>query len=140
MSNRTLAIIKPDAIQNRLTGKIIGHILDSGFDIIAMKKIHISVAEAKEFYEIHKEKPFYSDLVSFMTSGPCVVLTLQKEEAVEAWRNSIGATDPSEASPGTIRDLYADNVQNNAVHGSDSDENAIKEIAFFFSTNEIITN
>lgn len=140
MSNRTLAIIKPDAIQNRLTGKIIGHILDSGFDIIAMKKIHISVAEAKEFYEIHKEKPFYSDLVSFMTSGPCVVLTLQKEEAVEAWRNSIGATDPSEASPGTIRNLYADNVQNNAVHGSDSDENAIKEIAFFFSTNEIITN
>lgn len=140
MSNRTLAIIKPDAIQNRLTGKIIGHILDSGFDIIAMKKIHLSVAEAKEFYEIHKEKPFYSDLVSFMTSGPCVVLTLQKEEAVEAWRNSIGATDPSEASPGTIRNLYADNVQNNAVHGSDSDENAIKEIAFFFSTNEIITN
>lgn len=140
MSNRTLAIIKPDAIQNRLTGKIIGHILDSGFDIIAMKKIHISVAEAKEFYEIHKEKPFYSDLVSFMTSGPCVVLTLQKEEAVETWRNSIGATDPSEASPGTIRNLYADNVQNNAVHGSDSDENAIKEIAFFFSTNEIITN
>lgn len=140
MSNRTLAIIKPDAIQNRLTGKIIGHILDSGFDIIAMKKIHISVAEAKEFYEIHKEKPFYSNLVSFMTSGPCVVLTLQKEEAVETWRNSIGATDPSEASPGTIRNLYADNVQNNAVHGSDSDENAIKEIAFFFSTNEIITN
>lgn len=140
MSNRTLAIIKPDAIQNRLTGKIIGHILDSGFDIIAMKKIHLSVAEAKEFYEIHKEKPFYSDLVSFMTSGPCVVLTLQKEEAVETWRNSIGATDPSEASPGTIRNLYADNVQNNAVHGSDSDENAIKEIAFFFSTNEIITN
>lgn len=140
MSNRTLAIIKPDAIQNRLTGKIIGHILDSGFDIIAMKKIHLSVAEAKEFYEIHKEKPFYSDLVSFMTSGPCVVLTLQKEEAVEAWRNSIGATDPSEASSGTIRNLYADNVQNNAVHGSDSDENAIKEIAFFFSTNEIITN
>lgn len=140
MSNRTLAIIKPDAIQNRLTGKIIGHILDSGFDIIAMKKIHLSVAEAKEFYEIHKEKPFYSNLVSFMTSGPCVVLTLQKEEAVEAWRNSIGATDPSEASPGTIRNLYADNVQNNAVHGSDSDENAIKEIAFFFSTNEIITN
>lgn len=140
MSNRTLAIIKPDAIQNRLTGKIIGHILDSGFDIIAMKKIHLSVAEAKEFYEIHKEKPFYSNLVSFMTSGPCVVLTLQKEEAVETWRNSIGATDPSEASPGTIRNLYADNVQNNAVHGSDSDENAIKEIAFFFSTNEIITN
>ncbi|MCH7731879.1 MAG: nucleoside-diphosphate kinase [Candidatus Marinimicrobia bacterium] len=140
MSNRTLAIIKPDAIQNRLTGKIIDHILDNGFDIIAMKKIHLSVAEAKEFYAIHKEKPFYSDLVSFMTSGPCVVLTLQKEEAVEAWRNTIGATDPAEASPGTIRNLYADTVQNNAVHGSDSDENAIKEIAFFFSINEILMN
>ncbi|MCH8011929.1 MAG: nucleoside-diphosphate kinase [Candidatus Marinimicrobia bacterium] len=140
MSNRTLAIIKPDAIQNRLTGKIIDHILDSGFDIIAMKKIRLSVTEAKEFYAIHKEKPFYSDLVSFMTSSPCVVLTLQKEEAVEAWRDTIGATDPAEASPGTIRNLYADNVQKNAVHGSDSDENAIKEIAFFFSTNEILMN
>ena len=140
MSNRTLAIIKPDAIQNRLTGKIIDHILDSGFDIIAMKKIHLSFDEAKEFYAIHKEKPFYSDLVSFMTSGPCVVLTLQKEEAVEAWRNTIGATDPAEAAPDTIRNLYADTVQNNAVHGSDSNKNAIKEIAFFFSTNEILMN
>ncbi|MFQ6608129.1 MAG: nucleoside-diphosphate kinase [Fidelibacterota bacterium] len=139
MNNRTLAIIKPDAIGKRLTGKIIDHILRSGFEIVAMKKIRMSVEEAQRFYEIHRERPFFHDLVKFMSSGPCVVATLQKENAVEAWRETIGTTNPAEAAQGTIRKLYADNVQNNVVHGSDSDENAAKEIAFFFSDDEILS-
>lgn len=139
MNNRTLAIIKPDAVKKRLTGKIIDYILYSGFEIAAMKKIHMSVEEAQRFYEIHKERPFYHDLVDFMSSGPCVVAALQKDNAVDAWRKTIGATNPAEAAEGTIRKQYADNVQNNAVHGSDSEENAAKEIAFFFSADEIIT-
>jgi len=139
LNNRTLAIIKPDAVKKRLTGKIIDYILYSGFEIAAMKKIHMSVEEAQRFYEIHKERPFYHDLVDFMSSGPCVVAALQKDNAVDAWRKTIGATNPAEAAEGTIRKQYADNVQNNAVHGSDSEENAAKEIAFFFSADEIIT-
>ncbi len=140
MNNRTLAIIKPDAVKKRLTGKIIDYILHSGFEIAAMKKIHMSVEEAQRFYEIHKERPFYHDLVDFMSSGPCVVAALQKDNAVDAWRKTIGATNPAEAAEGTIRKQYADNVQNNAVHGSDSEENAAKEIAFFFSADEILTD
>ena len=140
MSNMTLAIIKPDAVGNRFTGKIIDHILSAGFDIAAMKKIYMTEEEAEGFYAVHKEQPFYNDLVEFMTSGPCVVAALKKVNAVEAWRETIGATNPADADVGTIRKLYAESVQNNAVHGSDSDENAAKEIAFFFSVDEILTD
>ncbi len=139
MSNMTLAIIKPDAVGKRFTGKIIDHILSAGFDIAAMKKIHMTTEEAQGFYAVHKERPFFNDLVEFMTSGSCIIAALKKENAVEAWRETIGATNPVEADEGTIRKLYAESVQNNAVHGSDSDENAVKEIAFFFSSDEILT-
>ena len=139
MSNMTLAIIKPDAVGKRFTGKIIDHILSTGFDIAAMKKIHMTTEEAQGFYAVHKERPFFNDLVEFMTSGSCIIAALKKENAVEAWRETIGATNPVEADEGTIRKLYAESVQNNAVHGSDSDENAVKEIAFFFSSDEILT-
>ena len=135
----TLAIIKPDAVGKRFTGKIIDHILSTGFDIAAMKKIHMTTEEAQGFYAVHKERPFFNDLVEFMTSGSCIIAALKKENAVEAWRETIGATNPVEADEGTIRKLYAESVQNNAVHGSDSDENAVKEIAFFFSSDEILT-
>ena len=135
----TLAIIKPDAVGKRFTGKIIDHILSTGFDIAAMKKIHMTTEEAQGFYAVHKERPFFNDLVEFMTSGPCIIAALKKENAVEAWRATIGATNPEEADEGTIRKLYAESVQNNAVHGSDSGENAVKEIAFFFSADEILT-
>ncbi len=136
----TLAIIKPDAVGKRFTGKIIDHILSTGFDIAAMKKIHMTTEEAQGFYAVHKERPFFNDLVEFMTSGSCIIAALKKENAVEAWRETIGATNPVEADEGTIRKLYAESVQNNAVHGSDSDENAVKEIAFFFSADEILTD
>jgi len=139
LSNMTLAIIKPDAVGKRFTGKIIDHILSTGFDIAAMKKIHMTTEEAQGFYAVHKERPFFNDLVEFMTSGSCIIAALKKENAVEAWRETIGATNPVEADEGTIRKLYAESVQNNAVHGSDSDENAVKEIAFFFSSDEILT-
>ena len=136
----TLAIIKPDAVGKRFTGKIIDHILSTGFDIAAMKKIHMTTEEAQGFYAVHKERPFFNDLVEFMTSGPCIIAALKKENAVEAWRATIGATNPEESDEGTIRKLYAESVQNNAVHGSDSGENAVKEIAFFFSADEILTD
>ncbi len=131
--NRTLTIIKPDAVANGYTGKIINHIIEAGFKIIAMKLIHLSEKEAGAFYEVHKERPFYKDLVSFMVSGPCVPMILEKENAVEDFRKLIGATDPQKAEPGTIRNLYAKSIDANAIHGSDSDENAQIESNFFFS-------
>lgn len=131
--NRTLTIIKPDAVANGHTGKIINHIIEAGYKIIAMKQIHLSEKEAGAFYEVHKERPFYKDLVSFMSSGPCVPMILEKENAVEDFRKLIGATDPKKAEPGTIRNLYAKSIDANAIHGSDSDENAQIESNFFFS-------
>ncbi|MBI45730.1 MAG: nucleoside-diphosphate kinase [Candidatus Marinimicrobia bacterium] len=140
MGNTTFAIIKPDAVKNNYTGKIYNHILDSGFDILCAKLIKMTRAQAEGFYGIHKDKPFFKELTTFMSSGKCMVLALSKESAVSEWRKVIGATNPEEAEDGTIRKLYATSLGENAVHGSDSDENAKIEIAFFFSDIEIIQN
>lgn len=140
MGNKTLAIIKPDAVNDNHIGEIISLICRAGFKVKALKMVKLSVDAAKAFYEIHKERPFYGELVEYMTSGPCVPIALEKENAVEDYRKLIGATDPAKAAEGTVRKLYARSVQFNAVHGSDSDENAAKEIAFFFSSKELIEN
>jgi nucleoside-diphosphate kinase len=140
LSNKTLAIIKPDAVMDNHVGEIISMINKAGFKIKALKMIKLSEDAAKAFYEIHKEKPFYVELVEYMTSGPCVPIALEKENAVEDYRKLIGATDPAKAAEGTVRKLYARSVQFNVVHGSDSDENAAKEIAFFFGSKELIEN
>lgn len=140
MGNKTLAIIKPDAVNDNHIGEIISLICKAGFKVKALKMVKLSVDAAKAFYEIHKERPFYGELVEYMTSGPCVPIALEKENAVEDYRKLIGATDPAKAAEGTVRKLYARSVQFNAVHGSDSDENAAKEIAFFFSSKELIEN
>ncbi len=140
MKNVTFAIIKPDAVKNNFTGKIYNHILEKDFEIAACKLIKLSKEQAEHFYDIHKDKPFFNELTTFMSSGKCMVLVLYKENAVEEWRKTIGATNPDEAEEGTIRKLYASSLGENAVHGSDSDKNAAKEIAFFFSVSEIIQN
>jgi len=138
LSNRTLAILKPDAVQKKYIGQIITKITEAGFKIKAMKMIRLSKNSAEGFYEVHKERAFYSDLVDYMTSGPCIPIALEKDNAVADFRKLIGATDPAEADEGTIRKLYAANKAENAVHGSDSDENAAKEISHFFSRNELL--
>lgn len=135
--NKTLAILKPDCIGRNLTGKVIDFILSNGFYIRAMKMTHLTKIEAEEFYAIHKGKPFFNELINFMTSGPCIPMVLEKNNAVQSFRETIGATDPSKAADNTLRKLYAESVQRNTVHGSDSDKNAQKEIAFFFSLMEI---
>lgn len=137
MNDRTLAIIKPDAIGKGHTGKIIDRILSAGFKILGARLVTLSKEKAEGFYTVHREKPFFNDLVDFMTSGPCMPMVVQHENAVDAFRTLIGATNPAEADEGTIRKDFAESVQNNAVHGSDSDENAEKEIAFFFPPKEI---
>jgi nucleoside-diphosphate kinase len=135
---RTFSIIKPDATRRNLTGAINSKIESSGLRIIAQKRIQMSDAQAKEFYAVHAERPFYNDLVSFMTSGPVVVQVLEGENAVLAYREVMGATNPSEAADGTIRKEFAENIEANSVHGSDSDENAAIEIVHFFSDDEIV--
>ncbi|HQF42198.1 MAG TPA: nucleoside-diphosphate kinase [Ignavibacteriaceae bacterium] len=140
MGNKTLAIIKPDAVNDNHIGEIISMINKAGFKIKALKMIRLSKDAARSFYEVHKDRPFYGELVDYMTSGPCVPIALEKENAVEDYRKLIGATDPAKAAEGTVRKLYAKSVQFNAVHGSDSDENAAREIAFFFSSKELIEN
>jgi len=140
MGNKTFAIIKPDAVKNLYTGKVYDSILKNGFNIISAKLLKMSLEQAEGFYDVHRERPFFGELTSFMTSGPCMVLVLEKEDAVQAWRDTIGATNPSEASEGTIRKEFATSIQENAVHGSDSDKNAEKEIAFFFTESEILTS
>jgi len=140
MGNRTFAIIKPDAVRNGDTGKIYDKILKADFKIIAAKLLKLTKAQAEEFYAIHKQRPFYDDLINFMSSGACMILALEKDNAVASWRETIGVTDPKEAAEGTIRKDFATNVQENAVHGSDSDENAEKEIGFFFTQSELIAN
>ena len=137
MNNKTLAIIKPDSVGKNNVGKILDRILSAGFSVVAMEQRQLSKSNAQEFYEIHRERPFFQDLVTFMTSGPCVPIVLEKNNAVAAFRKIIGSTNPEQADLGTIRKDFAENVQNNAVHGSDSDENARKEIAFFFPTLQI---
>tara|TARA_A100001037_G_scaffold205140_1_gene183516 strand:- start:50 stop:472 length:423 start_codon:yes stop_codon:yes gene_type:complete len=140
MGTKTFAIIKPDAVKNGYTGKIYDRILQAGFNILSAKLLKMTNEQAEGFYNVHRERPFFNDLVEFMTSGPCMVLALEKSNAVEAWRETIGATNPDEAKENTIRKDFASNVQENAVHGSDSDENAEKEIAFFFADAELLTN
>ena len=140
MNNRTLAILKPDCVRKNLIGEVISKITAAGFKIVAMKMTRLTKDSAMGFYEVHKERPFFNDLVEFMTSGPCVPIVLEKENAVADFRKLIGATNPSEAAEGTIRKLYADNVEQNIVHGSDSDENAAKEISHFFSRKELLEN
>ena len=140
MSNRTFAIIKPDAVKKGTAGKIYDRIISSGFNILGAKLIKMSLLQAQEFYGIHKGRPFYEELTEFMSSGQSMVLALEKDNAVTAWRETIGATNPEEAAEGTIRLDFATSIGENAVHGSDSDENAKKEIGFFFTESELITN
>lgn len=137
MSNITFTMIKPDAVKSGYIGSILNKITESGFKIKALKLTQLTVADAKKFYEVHSERPFYNELVSFMSSGPIVAAILEKENAVENFRKLIGSTNPAEAEEGTIRKLYAKSVGENAVHGSDSDENAIIEANFHFSGREI---
>ena len=140
MNNQTFAIIKPDAVRNGYSGKIIDRIINSDFKILGLKLIRMTKSQAEGFYEIHRDKPFFSELTEFMSSGKCVVIALKKEDAVNKWRELIGATDPAEADEGTIRKDYASSLGENAVHGADSNENAVREIGFFFSDTEIIAN
>jgi len=135
-TNRTFTMIKPDAVANGHIGAIIDKITKSGFKIIALKYTSLSPEKAGQFYEVHKERPFYKDLVGFMSSGPIVAAILEKDNAIEDFRKLIGATDPAKADEGTIRNLFAKSIEANAVHGSDSDENAEIEGSFFFSAFE----
>ena len=135
----TFSIIKPDATKRNLTGSINMLIENSGLRIIAQKRIKLNKDQAEKFYFVHKEKPFFNDLIEYMTSEPVVVQVLSGENAVESYRNIMGATNPENAEPGTIRKLFALNVQENSVHGSDSSENAMKEIEFFFKSDEIFS-
>jgi nucleoside-diphosphate kinase len=135
-NNKTFTMIKPDAVANGHTGAILDHIIKGGFKITAMKYLWLTPEKAGEFYAVHKARPFYNDLVSFMSSGPIVAAILEKENAVEDFRKLIGATDPAKAEPGTIRNLFAKSIDANAVHGSDSDENAQIEGNFYFSAFE----
>lgn len=138
MSNRTLAILKPDCVRKKVVGKVLSRIEEAGFHIRAMKMVHLTVDRAGDFYAVHRGKPFYDDLLKFMSSGPCIPLVLEKPNAVEAFRDLIGSTDPKEAASGTIRRDFADNKQENIVHGSDSDETARFEIAFFFEDSDLV--
>ena len=140
MSNLTFAIIKPDAVKNGNTGKIYDRIISAGFKILGAKLMRMTLAQAQGFYAIHEGKPFYEELTEFMSSSQSMVLALEKDNAVSVWRETIGATNPEEAAEGTIRRDFATNIGKNAVHGSDSDDNAKKEIGFFFSKSELITN
>ena len=135
---RTLSIIKPDATKRSITGKINAIIEEVGLSIIAQKRITLSEAQAQEFYGVHKEKPFFRDLVNFITSGPVVVQVLEAENAIALYRKTMGATNPKDAESGTIRSEYAESIEANSVHGSDSSENAIIEINFFFKDEEIV--
>lgn len=136
--NRTFTMLKPDALENGHTGKIIDMIINAGFAIKAMKLTRLSEERAKEFYAVHSERPFYGELVEYMSSGPIVAAILEKDNAVEDFRKLIGATDPAEAAEGTIRKYYAESKGRNAVHGSDSDENAAIECAFHFADSELV--
>ena len=137
-NNLTFGIIKPDAVRANHTGSIIQRILDNGFSIRGLKLIHMTMTQAEGFYAVHRERPFFAGLTEFMSSGPCVVMALEKEGAVKSWRDLMGATDPAKAEPGTLRKEFGGSVGENACHGSDSDENAAIEIAYFFSRLELV--
>jgi len=134
----TFGIIKPDAVRAGNTGHIIQRIIDDGFKIRALKMLHMSLKQAEGFYAVHRERPFFSGLTEFMSSAPCIVMALEKERAVKAWRDLMGATDPAKADEGTLRKEFGGSLGENAVHGSDSEENAAIEIAYFFSQLEIV--
>lgn len=138
LSNLTFGIVKPDAVKAGHTGSIIQRINDAGFRIRAMKTLHMSLRQAEGFYAVHRERPFFSGLTEFMSSAPCVVMALEKEGAVKGWRDLMGATDPAKADEGTLRKDFGGSLGENAVHGSDSEENAAIEIAYFFSQLELV--
>ena len=140
MGNKTFAMIKPDATRNGHTGKIIDRTIQAGFKVLGAKLIRMTKAQAEGFYAVHRERPFFEELTTFMSSGQTMVLALEKDNAVDAWRETIGATNPAEASEGTIRKDFATSLGENAVHGADSDENAAIEIGFWFSGSELISN
>ncbi len=131
--HRTLTIIKPDAFGAGKAGKIIAHLEAGGFKVIAARVMHLTTAQAQEFYGVHRERPFFGSLVSFMTSGKCMPMVLEKADAVASLRQAIGSTDPAEAAEGTVRKLFAESKERNAIHASDSDENATREARFFFA-------
>jgi nucleoside-diphosphate kinase len=134
----TLTIIKPDALGAGKAGKVLAHLEKEGFTVRAMRLLHLSRSQAEAFYEVHRERPFFASLVEFMTSGPCIPIVLEREQAVTHLREVIGATDPSEAAPGTVRALYAESKERNAIHASDSPDNADREVRFFFTELELI--
>jgi nucleoside-diphosphate kinase len=135
---QTLAIIKPDATAAGHAGDILARLESEGFRILALRRLHLTVAQAKAFYEVHRERPFYDSLVQFMTSGPCIPVALERDDAVRKLREVMGATNPDEAAEGTIRKAYAASIERNAIHGSDSPENAATELNFFFSRAELL--
>ena len=138
MPERTLAIIKPDAVQRRLAGRILQRIEDAGFTVRAMRRVHLSKQQSEGFYDVHRARPFFASLTEFMSSGPCVVLVLEAEDAIKKWRTLMGATDPAKADPGTLRKEFAESIERNATHGSDAPETAAYEIGYFFAGVELI--
>ena len=134
---RTLAIIKPDAVENKTIGRILARIEEEGFRIAALRMMHLSRKEAEGFYAVHRERPFFNDLTTFMSSGPCVPMVLERDGAIKHWRDVMGATNPAEAADGTLRKLFATNIERNAVHGSDAPETAVTETAYFFDGGEL---
>jgi nucleoside-diphosphate kinase len=138
MVQRTLAIIKPDAVQRRLAGRILSRIEEQGFQIRAMRRVHLSRPEAEGFYAVHRERPFFGSLTSFMSSGPAIVMVLEAEDAIRKWRTLMGATDPAKADAGSLRKEFAESIERNATHGSDAPETAAYEIGYFFSGLELV--
>jgi nucleoside-diphosphate kinase len=138
MSERTLAIIKPDAVERRQIGAILQRIEQTGFQIRAIRRIHLSRAQAEGFYAVHRERPFFASLTAFMSSGPAVVLVLEAADAIRKWRTLMGATDPAKADAGTIRKEFAESIERNATHGSDAPETAVYEIGYFFAGVDLV--
>ncbi len=138
MNERTLGIIKPDATARNLTGTILQRIEDEGFRVVGMRQILLSTNQAEGFYAEHRERPFFNDLVSFMTSGPVVLLAMEREEAITHWRTTMGKTKPSDAAPGTIRNTHGESIERNSVHGSDSPTSASREVSYFFSCFDLV--
>ncbi len=139
MSQRTLAIIKPDAVKRRLAGRILQRIEDAGFSIRAMRRIHLTKQQAEGFYDVHRARPFFASLTEFMSSGPCVVLVLEADDAIKKWRTLMGATDPAKADAGTLRKEFAESIERNATHGSDAPETAAYEIGYFFAGIDLLS-
>jgi nucleoside-diphosphate kinase len=138
MSQRTLAIIKPDAVKRRLAGRILQRIEDEGFSVRAMRRTHLSQQQAEGFYDVHRARPFFASLTSFMSSGPSVILVLEADDAIKKWRTLMGATDPAKADAGTLRKEFAESIERNATHGSDAPETAAYEIGYFFPGIDLI--